>query len=70
MKELCRSMFMPSRRDCAALTRLARYLLEKPRMVWKFGRDYFQVIDVPSDSDWVGCRVSRKSTSGGVVAVG
>ena len=56
--------------DWAGFKRSARYLLEKPRKIWKFGGEFLQVVDVFADSDWAGCRVSRKSTSGGVVAVG
>ena len=52
--------------------RLARYLLECPRLVWTFeqdGSDDADVIDVYSDSDWAGCKATRKSTSGGMIAV-
>ena len=56
--------------DWTGLKRLARYLLEKPRKIWKFGGEFPQVVDVFVDCYWAGCRVSRKSTSGGVVAVG
>ena len=56
--------------DWTGFKRLARYLLEKPRKIWKFGGEFHQVVDVFADSDWAGCAVSRKSTSGGVVAIG
>ena len=56
--------------DWTGLKRLARCLLEKPRKIWKFGGEFLQVVDVFVDCYWVGSRVSRKSTSGGVVAVG
>lgn len=73
VKELCRSMSAPKQGSWDAMKRLARYLLEKPRVIWQFGVDTKgdpEIIEVYSDSDWAGCRKSRKSTSGAVVTVG
>ena len=53
------------------LRRLARYLIGRPRMVYQYpwqGEE--ETLDGYSDSDWAGCRVTGKSTSGGVVMVG
>ena len=53
------------------LKKLARYLVQHPRLVLKFldtGR-LPEVVQVYSDSDWAGCQRTRKSTSGGVVVV-
>jgi hypothetical protein len=71
VKELCRSMSSPKQGSWGSLKRLARYLLEKPRVVWNFGNDRgsSMTLEVYSDSDWAGCRKSRKSTSGGVVVL-
>ena len=40
-------------------------------MVWHFDmQDSCATLDVFTDSDWAGCRKSRKSTSGGTVMLG
>jgi hypothetical protein len=52
--------------------RLGRYLLQYPPLVWKFtegGSLGPEFLDVYSDSDWAGDKLTRKSTSGGVAAV-
>ena len=66
-------MSAPKQESWSGIKRLARYLLEKPRVIWRFGGDQggdLSTIEVYSDSDRVGCRKSRKSTSGGVVVLG
>jgi hypothetical protein len=71
-KELCREMSGPKPSSWKKLKRLARYLLEYPRLVWIFGKGEDSepnVIDVYSDSDWAGCLKTRKSTSGGVMSI-
>jgi hypothetical protein len=70
-KEVCRDMSNPKKSSWVKLKRLARYLLEYPRMVLSFKCEEFEpkFIDVYSDSDWAGCLRTRRSTSGGVVAV-
>jgi hypothetical protein len=51
--------------DWVALTRVVRYLLGKPRLVWKFGwQEKPKFISAFSDSNWAGCHDTRKSTSG------
>ena len=69
-KELARRMSEPRQGDWARAQRLARYLRGKPRLVTKF--DYQGVpgeIQGFSDTDWAGCRVARRSTSGGSAGV-
>ena len=39
VKELCRSMSAPKQESWSGIKRLARYLLEKPRVIWRFGGD-------------------------------
>ena len=70
-KEVCRDFSNPKKSSWVKLKRLARYLLEYPRLVLSFMCEEFEpkVIDVYSDSDWAGCLRTRRSTSGGVVAV-
>ena len=70
-KEVCRAMATPTRGDLRKLRRLARYLIDRPRVVSRF--DYQG--DMPevsgyTDSDWAGCRRTAKSTSGGAVMIG
>ena len=71
VKELCRSMSSPTQSDWLALKRLARYLIGRTRVVVKFqyqGR--VDIVDAWTDTDYAGCRVTRKSTSGGVIMFG
>ena len=71
-KEACRGMSKPKRKDHRKLKRLARYLIQHPRLTYEFQSrfrddDLHVHLDVYTDSDWAGCKESRKSTSGGVV---
>ena len=70
-KEVAKYMATPSQGSWILLKRLARYLVGAPRLVqhvaWQ-GKG--QDICTYTDSDWAGDKVSRKSTSGGVVALG
>jgi hypothetical protein len=71
-KELCRAMSKPTVSDARAITRLCRFLKGLPRVVQRipFADQAPSVIEVYVDSDWAGCRRSRKSTSGGVMLFG
>jgi hypothetical protein len=72
-KEVCRSMSKPTKGSWKKLKRLARYVLEYPRLEWRCGLtddDEMDVIRVYSDSDWAGCLRTRKSTSGGIITLG
>ena len=71
-KELCRAMSKPTASDAKAVTRLCRFLKGLPRLVQRipFADCPPSNIEVFVDSDWAGCRRSRKSTSGGVVLFG
>jgi hypothetical protein len=65
-KELCRRMRNPGKADLEALRRLGRYLLDSPRVVYDFswGPNGNQLV-VYADTDFAGCRATRRSTSGG-----
>ena len=53
------------------LKRLSRYLLQYPELVFRYENQRPQKkLKVFVDSNWAGCLKSRKSTSGGVVALG
>ena len=65
-------MANPTMADAKAVARLMRFLKGLPRMVQQipFEDRPPAMIEVYVDSDWVGCRKSRKSTSGGIVYFG
>jgi hypothetical protein len=71
-KEVCRDMAKPTQDSWRKLKILARFVLEREAVVWQFewqdGVDL--VLRVFSDSDWAGCRRTRRSTSGGAVLLG
>ena len=70
-KECCRAMAKPTRGDMRALTRLARYLISKPRLIQTFHfQEPVDVADGLGDSNWAFCPISRKSTSGGALMIG
>ena len=67
-KELCRDFAHPTQKSVERLKRLVRYLRHKPRMVWHY--DYQPVssdLVVCVDTDFAGCQVTRRSTSGGAM---
>ncbi len=71
VKELCRGMSKPKRKDWVALERLGRYLHGRPRLVQTFEwQAQDQNINAYSDADWASCKDTRKSTSGGALMWG
>ena len=71
VKECCRLMSRPTARAWEMLKRVGRYLKGRPRVVWRFDwQAPVDVLDVHSDANWAGCRSTRKSSSGGTVAIG
>jgi len=71
VKELARGMSGPTEGHWYALKRLARYLKGKSRVVIKYEfQDLPEVLRTFADSDWAGCRATRKSTSGGMMMFG
>ena len=71
-KELCRAMANPTELDVKGVTRLIRFLKGLPRMVQRipFEDRPPTIVEAYVDSDWAGCRKSRKSTSGGILYLG
>ena len=65
-------MSSPSEEDLVAVKRLCRFLKGLPRIVQRidFGEHALTIVRAYVDSDWAGCRKTRKSTSGGVVMFG
>ena len=71
MKELCRGMAKPTRAYWHTPKRSGRYLVDSRRTITRYDwqGDESEVTGY-SDLDWAGCRVTGKSTSGGVIMVG
>jgi hypothetical protein len=71
-KEVCRDMARPSVGSWKKLKVLARFVLERVSVRWQFRwqEEVECVLRVFSDSDWAGCRRTRRSTSGGLIMVG
>ena len=70
-KEVCRRLTEPDRTDIVRLKRIIRYLKGVPRVIWRFKwQAPVDELSLFSDSDWAGCRRTRRSTSGGVVMLG
>jgi hypothetical protein len=64
-KELCRRMSCPTRRDTEPLARVARYLKGAPRVAYRFEWQPEEGLQTFVDTDFAGCLVTRRSTSGG-----
>ena len=63
VKEACRGMVSPTTGDRGKLKRIARYLCDKPSVVWACDYQERQTtIFGYSDSDWAGCRMTATST--------
>lgn len=70
-KELCREFASPTRESVIKLKRLTRYLVNHPRLVWRFDHESpKQHLDIMSDTDFGGCLRTRRSTNGGVARIG
>ena len=71
VKELCRGMAKPTTVNCHRLKRLGRYLTGSGRAALKFDwQGHESEVTGYSDSDWAGCRVTGRSTSGGALMIG
>ena len=71
-KECCRHMSAPTKANWRALARIARYLKGKPRIVYDFKTEVHSTMKggvAFSDTDFAGCHVTRKSTSGGCLLI-
>ena len=71
VKEVCRLMSKPTKKSWERLLRVGRFLKSHARLVWKYVWQNEQgILDMHSDSNWAGCRPTRKSTSGGTGSLG
>ena len=69
VSSLCQKMSRPTEKSWVALKRVARYLLKHPVMKFEYrGGAKGSELDliVFADSDWAGCKETRKSRSGGL----
>ena len=70
-KEICRHMSSPTVGAMRKLKRLGRYLAGNGRLTTKYDwQGEESEVTGFSDSDWAGCRVTGKSTGGGVIMIG
>ena len=70
-KELCREFAVPNHSSFMKLKRVVRYLIGLPRLVYRYEWQKRPThLDIFTDSDFAGCKVSRRSTSGGVIMHG
>ena len=70
-KELCRDFSVPTIQSLDRLKRVMRYLKKVPRLVYVFDwQPEPQHLTVMVDTDFAGCKVTRRSTSGGVALRG
>ena len=63
-------MSEPRVMDMAALVRVGRYLVHRPRVVYQMPWRGDAGIEAFVDSDFAGCPETRKSTSGGCLVIG
>ena len=71
MNELCQKMSSPNQQSLAKLKRFARYLKRERQwgQVFEHGK-LAEQLTVFTDSDWAGCKETRKSSSAGVMMLG
>ena len=70
-KELTRKMSEPTEHDWNKLVRLGRYLAGRPRvLLWYKHQQEPTCVEGHSDTDWAGCKRTRRSTTGGYLSYG
>ena len=71
VNELCQKMSNPSQQSFTRLKRLARYLKHERQwgQIFKYEK-IGEEVTAFTDSDWAGCKETRKSSSAGVVMLG
>ena len=71
VKDMSREMSKPTIGSWKRVKKVARYLINRERIVWEFKwQDEAKYSHTCADSDWGGRRGSRKSTSGGMWMMG
>ena len=70
-EELCREISVPNLNSFKKLKRLVRYSCGLPRLVCTYHfQDMPTTVDIFVDTDFAGCKETRRSTSGGAIIVG
>ena len=70
-KELCRELSVPTAKSYRKLKRLVRYLCGMPRLVYNYKfQEAPTEVDIYVDTDFAGCKETRRSISGGIVSIG
>ena len=71
VNELCQTMSNPTQQSLAKLKRLIRYLKRERQwgQVFKYEKN-IEEVTMFTDSDWAGCKETRKSSSAGVTMLG
>ena len=71
-KEVCRDMANPTVKGHEKMKKLARYMLHFEAAVFEYWwhDEKETAVKVFTDSDWAGCRKTRRSTSGGAIQLG
>ena len=70
-KERCRAFSVPNLNSFKKLKRLVQYLCGLPRLVYNYNfQDMPTTVDIFVDTDFAGCKETRRSTSGGAILVG
>ena len=70
-KELCREFSVPTQSSFKKLKRLCRYLAGMPRLQYIYRwQDMPKEVAVFVDTDFAGCKETRRSTSGGTAMIG
>ena len=64
-KEFCRKMAAPTSLDWSCLLRIVKHLKGEPRLVYHCVWQDECPISVYFDTDFAGCSITRRSTSGG-----
>ena len=70
-KELCRECARPTSESFNRLRHLVRYLVHAPRLIYNYQfEDPPEEARVHVDTDFAGCAITRRSTSGGTITWG
>lgn len=70
-KELCREYQSPTDKSFIRLKHLVRYLVHAPRVVYMYAiEDPVVQAQIHVDTDFAGCAITRRSTSGGTIMWG
>ena len=70
-KESARHMSTPRESHLGTLRKIGKYLIGRPRLVSHFKwQTPMTMVTGYTDSDWAGCTVTARSTSGGAITIG